>query len=144
MQKLQTQRHRLPVVLKSGATYFCLVFGAGFILGSIRVLLVVPRLGERIAELLEAPLMLTVTLLAAKWVVRKFAVADAAERVATGLLALSLMLAFEFTVVLKLRGLSLAEYFRGRDPVSGTVYYLLLVMFAIMPLFVGPKLSGNH
>jgi hypothetical protein len=34
------------------------VFGTGFVLGPIRVLWAVPRLGERVAELMEAPLML--------------------------------------------------------------------------------------
>lgn len=63
--KLGTQRRQLPVVLKAGATYFALVFGAGFILGPIRILCIVPRFGVRIAELMEAPLMLVVIILAA-------------------------------------------------------------------------------
>jgi hypothetical protein len=128
------------VVLKAGATYFALVFGAGFILGPIRILCIVPRFGVRIAELMEAPLVLIVIILAAKWVVRKFQVAAVvSERLAVGLLALSLMVALEFTLVLKLRGLTLTEYFRERDPVSGTVYYLMLGVFAVMPLLVGHK-----
>lgn len=135
-----TRHRRLPVVLKAGATYFALVFGAGFILGPIRILRIVPRFGVRIAELMEAPLMLIVIILAAKWAVRKFQVAAVvSERLAVGLLALSLMVALEFTLVLKLRGLTLAEYFRERDPVSGTVYYLMLGVFAVMPLLVGHK-----
>jgi len=40
------------------------------------------------------------------------------------------------TVVLALRGLSLREYFATLDPVSGTVYYALLLAFALMPLIV--------
>lgn len=40
-------------VLKAAATYFGWVFGAGFLLGTIRVLWVVPRFGTRTAELLE-------------------------------------------------------------------------------------------
>jgi hypothetical protein len=42
---------RISKVLKAGALYFALVFGAGFVLGSIRVLWLVPRIGERTAEL---------------------------------------------------------------------------------------------
>jgi hypothetical protein len=44
--------------LKAGAAYFALVFGTGFALGTIRTLWIVPRLGIRTAELLEAPFML--------------------------------------------------------------------------------------
>ena len=55
--------------LKSGALYFALVFGAGFVLGAVRVLWPVRRFGERVAELMEAPVMLGVTVLAARWVI---------------------------------------------------------------------------
>lgn len=121
----------------AGATYFALVFGAGFVLGPIRVLLVAPRIGERNAELLEAPLMLLVIITAARWVVRRFQLPlGASNRILVGMIALTFGLLFEFTLVLELRGLSLTEYFRTRDPISGSVYYLTLVLFALMPLLV--------
>ena len=43
--------------IKAGIAYFALVFGAGFVLGMIRVPFLVPRLGERVAELVEMPFM---------------------------------------------------------------------------------------
>jgi hypothetical protein len=123
--------------LKAGALYFALVFGAGFALGTLRVLLVVPRLGASTAELIEAPVMLAVTFLAARWTVRRLGVPPAwTLRLGMGGIALGLLLAAEFSVVLGLRGLSLREYFATLDPVSGTVYYALLVVFALMPVFV--------
>ena len=123
--------------MKAGALYFALVFCSGFVLGAIRVLFVVPRLGARTSELMEAPLMLAVTYFAARWTVRRLAVPSArAPRLAMGVIALVLLLALEFTVVLALRGLSLREYFATLDPVSGTVYYALLLAFALMPLIV--------
>ena len=63
--------------LKAGALYFALVFGAGFALGTLRVLFVVPRLGGRNAELIEAPFMLVVTFLAARWTARRLAIVGA-------------------------------------------------------------------
>ena len=60
-------------IVAAGVVYFLVVFGAGFVLGAIRVLWVVPRMGVRGAELLEMPIMLIVTVLAARWVVRRFA-----------------------------------------------------------------------
>ena len=47
-------------ISKAGVLYFALVFGAGFVLGTIRTLGVVPRVGARIAELMETPVMLVV------------------------------------------------------------------------------------
>src|SRR4029453_12356674 len=58
-------------ILGAGALYFALVFGAGFVVGFVRVLWLVPRVGERTAELLEAPLMLAVTIVAARSVVQR-------------------------------------------------------------------------
>jgi type IV secretory pathway TrbD component len=49
------------------------------------------------------------------------------------------MLIAEFTLVLWLRGLSISEYLATRDPVSGTIYYLMLAMFVVMPLLVARR-----
>lgn len=123
--------------LKAGVLYFVLVFGAGFVLGPIRILWLVPRLGERVAELVELPIMLVVIVMSARWVVRRFWLPVAvSSRLTMGGLALALVLLAEFTVVLWLRGLTLSEYFANRDPISGTAYYASLVVFAVMPLFV--------
>jgi hypothetical protein len=124
-------------ILKAGALYFAIAFGAGFALGAIRVLWVVPHFGVRAAELMEAPFMLVVIFTSARWVVRRLAVPpETLSRIGMGMLALVLLLALEFTLVLWLRGLTIREYFAGRDPVSGTVYYAMLGVFAVMPLFV--------
>jgi len=52
-------------ILKAGVLYFTLVFGAGFVLGPIRILWVVPRFGTRMAEQMEAPIMFVVIIVAA-------------------------------------------------------------------------------
>jgi hypothetical protein len=126
--------------LKAGALYFILVFGAGFVLGPIRIIWVVPRLGERTAQLMEAPIMLGVIVLAARWIGRRLAVPPTPPRLlGVGFVALGLLLVVEFTVVLWLRGLTIGEYFAGRDPVAGTVYMVMLGVFAVMPLLVARK-----
>ena len=133
-------------ILNAGVLYFTLVFGAGFVVGTLRTLWVVPRLGTRTAELIEAPIMLVVTIVAARWVVRRLAVPyTLSTRLGMGCLALVLLLIAEFTLVW-LRGLSIREHLASRDPVSGTVYYLLLAVFAIMPLIVARsrRLAYQH
>ncbi len=127
-------RHPFLTILKTGLLYFLLVFGVGFILGPIRILWLVPRLGERYAELIEMPFMLAAIILIARWMIRRFQIpADTGIRLGMGFLAGVLLLSVEFTMVLKLRGLTLEQYFQNRDPISGTVYYLMIVVFALMP-----------
>jgi hypothetical protein len=134
------RQQALMKILKSGALYFVIVFGAGFVLGPIRTLWAVPHFGTRMAELMETPIMLVVTILAARWVVRRLAVPPKAlSRLGMGCIALGLMLIAEFGLVLWLRGLSISEYLASRDPVSGTVYYVMLGVFCIMPLLVSRR-----
>jgi hypothetical protein len=125
-------------ILGSGGLYFAVVFGVGFVLGPIRVLWAVPRFGERIAELLEAPLMFVAIVLAARWIARRFGKSSSASGLlAVGALALALLVLTELTMVLTLRGLTIEEYVRSRDPVAGGVYVALLLLFALMPWIWG-------
>ena len=132
----------MAAVFKAGLLYFAAVFGAGFALGTVRVLWLAPRLGARTAELLEMPIMLGVSIAAAVWIVRRQTVAPrAGPRLAMGSIALALLLAAEFAVVLPLRGLSMAEYSATLDPVTGPLYYAMLALFAVLPLFVRPAVQ---
>jgi len=130
-------------ILKAGLCYFALVFGAGFVLGTIRVVFIVPRVGVRTAELMETPLMFVATLLAARWVVRRFSLPPRPmTRLGVGFVGLGVLLLLEFTVVLWIQGLTIGEYFESRDAVAGTVYIAMLGLFAIMPLLVTRKQGG--
>jgi hypothetical protein len=127
-------------ILKAGMLYFALVFGAGFLLGTIRTLWIVPRFGTRMAELMETPIMLMITILAARWTVRRLAVPSTPPaRLGMGFVALGLLLVAEFALVLWLRGLTIREYFASRDQVARTVYYVMLALFAVMPLLVARR-----
>jgi len=127
-------------ILKAGVLYFALVFGAGFVLGTIRTLWVVPRVGTRIAELMETPVMLVVTIVAARWTVLRLAVPCApSARLRMWCIALLLLNVAEFGFVLWIRGQTIRENFASRDPVAGPVYYVMLAVFAVMPLLVGRR-----
>ena len=127
-------------ILKAGILYFGLVFGAGFVLGAIRTLWVIPRTGTRMAELMEMPIMLVVTIVVSRWVVLRLLVPFVPfARLGMGGIALGLLLVAEFGFVLWVRGLSIRRYFASRDRVSGAVYYVMLVLFAVMPLLVARR-----
>jgi hypothetical protein len=133
----------LGAVVKAAFVYCALVFGVGFLLGPIRVLLLEPRLGERAAELIEQPLMLIVVILAARWTVRHFAIGyPPGKSLAVGFIALGILLAFELLTVIVLRGLSPATYVTNRDPIAGAVYLLMLVLFALMPWLISRRRQG--
>jgi hypothetical protein len=123
--------------LKAGALYFVVVFAAGWVFGPIRQSVIIPRLGETIGLLLEAPLMLLVMFFAARWTIRRLAVASALEtRAATGLVALGLLIVTELAGARWLRGLSLRDYLWYFASVPGTISLLLFFLFAAMPVLV--------
>ncbi|MDH4155586.1 MAG: hypothetical protein OEV01_17580, partial [Nitrospira sp.] len=122
--------------LQTAALYFLLVFGAGFVLGTGRVLIVVPLLGERVAELLEMPLMLAVIVTAARWVVRHKLDGRQSSALSVGFIAMGFVLLADLAVGMWLRGMSAKEVFLNRDPVSGAAYYAALLLFAVMPAII--------
>lgn len=131
--------------IKAGITYFALVFGAGFVLGIIRVPFLVPRLGERVAELVEMPFMLVAILLAARFIIRRFSLtAKVLARLGAGFVALGLLVAAEVLLAVALQDRTLGEYVASRDPVSGSVYLAMLVLFAVMPLVLARASSSCH
>ena len=123
---------------KPALLYFAFVLGTGFVLGTIRVPFLVPRLGERYAELLEMPFMFVAIVLAARDVVRRFDLpADHSVRLKVGFSALALIVCSELLLATVLQSRSLAEYIASRDPVSGAVYLGMLLLFAWMPALLG-------
>lgn len=128
---------------KASFGYFALVFAVGFALGAIRVAFVAPRLGVRWAELVEMPLMLLASFLAARFCLRRYGPFPAMRRLAIGALALALLVAAEFFLNAAL-GQDIREYVSGRDPVSGTAYLVSLLIFAVLPLIAGRGQGPNN
>jgi hypothetical protein len=120
--------------IQAGLAYFAIVLGTGFLLGMIRVPFIVPRMGERWAELAEMPIMATVIYFASEFILRRFPeIGTPSRSLVTGLLALALTVATELALATVLQDRTLVEFIASRDKVSGSVYVALLLVFAVMP-----------
>ena len=120
--------------IKAGTIYFAIVLGTGFVLGVFRVPILVPRIGERWAELAEMPIMATVIFFAAGYILRRFPeIRSPGRSLMAGLLALVLSVATELGLATVLQDQTLTEFIGSRDKVSGSVYVALLLVFAVMP-----------
>ena len=103
-------------------------------LGVFRVPFLVPRIGERWAELAEMPIMAAVIFIAAGYILRRFPeVCNPGRSLMAGLLALILSVGAELGLATVLQDRTLAEFIGSRDKVSGSVYVALLLAFAVMP-----------
>jgi hypothetical protein len=127
-------------IAAAAALYFAIVFGAGFLLGAVRVLWLEPRVGPIVAVLCEAPCILTVIVTAARWVPR---VMKLQRRLSALLLmgigALLLQQLADLVVGIALRGNSPAGQLDQFTRPEGKIYLLLLLAFAIMPLALNQK-----
>lgn len=119
--------------LAPGLQYFGLVFGAGFVLGIFRELLVTPSLGASTAELLEMPLMLLVILFSARFLVQRYSFDSSRLWLKAGLAALIFLMTAELSLVLWLRNISLVSYLESKVNLSGLVYGLSLIFYGLAP-----------
>ncbi len=82
---------------KAGLAYFVIVFSRGFLLGTFRVLLLVPAVGERIAVLSELPVILGIAWISSRLLIARFDVAAALiPRLSMSGLAFGLLMICEF------------------------------------------------
>lgn len=131
-------------ILQDATLDFALVFAVGFALGIPRTLWLEPALGTRWAELLEMPLMAVAMVAVARWLVRRHAQTATRPRthrawLAVGLLALAELVCAEVLLGLTLRGATLTEIVLDRDPVSGSVYLAMLLVFGGLPAWIARR-----
>jgi hypothetical protein len=118
----------------AAAAYFGIVFAVGFVLGTLRVTVLVPNLGELVAVACELPLMLAASWWAAGYVLRRWPLpARPGPRLAMGMLALALLLAAELALDMVLGGRSAAEHFARYANPPEQIGLAAQVLFALMP-----------
>jgi hypothetical protein len=124
-------------IVTTALVYFALVFGAGFLLGPIRVLWLEPRLGPFAATLCETPFLLAAIVLAARSAPRATGVNRGPIPMAlVGLIALVFQQAADLAVGVLLRGVSVSKMLSHFATPEGAIYAVLLALFAAMPWLV--------
>ena len=119
---------------KAGALYAIVVFSIGFILGTIRVLLLAPRLGETIAVIVEAPIMLAASWFVCRWCVDRLDVRrTVAARSLMGLVAFMVLMSAEVGLGAVL-GRSLPDQLAAYKSPSGAIGLAAQVIFAMFPV----------
>jgi hypothetical protein len=126
-------------MLKPALLYFAITFAAGFILGTIRTLIVAPRLGEVAAVLIECPFMLLASFLVARWVLEHCAHdANASRRLLIGLLAFAMLMCAELLMAWVFNR-SPREYGASLLTTAGAIGLAAQSVFAIIPAFIRPR-----
>lgn len=120
-------------IATAAASYWAVVFAFAFALGVIRTLWLEPLLGATPAVLLELPLVLGASWLAARTLTRRHRITTRPEAVAMGALAFVLLLLVEALLAVTLAGQSLRDWFSALSAVPGIYGLAGQVGFAVMP-----------
>jgi hypothetical protein len=119
---------------KAGALYAMIVFVIGFILGTIRVLLVAPRLGETTAVIIEAPIMLGASWFGCRWCVDRLDVTrNVHARSGMGSVAFLVLMSAEVGLGAVL-GRSLVDQLAAYKSPPGAIGLGAQMIFAMFPV----------
>lgn len=121
-------------VFNASVVYFAAVFAAGFVFGTLRVLVLVPQVGDKLAVLIELPFMLSVSWFACRSIVRRFSVpAVFGPRLVVGGVAFALLMAAEAGMSVVGFGRTLAQHFESLLTTAALLGLAGQVVFALIP-----------
>lgn len=117
--------------------YFFALFALGFVLGTIRVLFVAPRIGVLGATLTEVPLILIVAFFMCRWAIGRWQVPPTlSARGSMALWFLVLLAILETLVGVALFGRTLSATWAGLATPAGLIGLTAQVIAVLLPLIV--------
>lgn len=122
--------------IAAGVLYFALTYLAGFAFGSVRERVLVPRIGQLVSTLIEVPIMLAATYLAAHFVVGWHSPLEMHDRLIIGGVGFALLMTAEGIFSGLLRGWTVAQWLSHFKKADGAISLAMFVVFAFMPLAV--------
>lgn len=130
--------------VKLSFLYFATAFVAGAMLGAIRVMIFQPYMGARYAELLEMPIMLIWIWQAAHLTVWQLDSRQNLKQVSSTAVWIGILSTL-FLILAELTGTAIRQrnwsrvvyhYLADRDLVSGSVFGLAVLTYAVMPWYI--------
>ena len=129
-------RGKTLAVITAGLVYFLLIFSLAFVMGVVRALVVAPRLGETTGVFLEIPILLIVSWLVARRLVRNRSF-SVAQLISVGAIALVMTMISEAMLANLIRSQSTVQWATELLTPLGLVGLAGQLGFAITPYFAG-------
>jgi hypothetical protein len=124
----------VAAAFKAGLAYFAAVFAVGFVLGTLRVLIVGPGFGDTLGVLIELAIMLLVSWMVCEWLLNRFSVQNKPSLgVLVGAVAFALLMVAELWVSVFAFGRSLAEHFESYRSLNADLGLVSQIAFAALP-----------
>lgn len=124
----------MNAILKAAFAYFSVVFAIGFALGTLRVVVTAPVLGETWATILELPVMLAASWIVCKWAMARWRIPPTApSRLATGGLAFAFLIGAEIALGVAAFGRTLEQVFASYRQTGPLLGLLAQILFGLFP-----------
>ena len=133
-----------PGAIAAGAGLFGLVFAAGFLLGTIRELALRPLIGADPARLLELPVMVAVSWLSARWILRRVGKGTTIWQFQVGLIAFLLLMAAELALGILILGRGLSAFIADIFTLTGMLSFLAQALLIVMPRLAASATGSSH
>src|SRR5438067_1551096 len=125
----------MVAAIRAGIAYAIVIFLIGFGLGTFRVLLLIPQVGETVAVSLETPLMLAASWFVCRWCVDLLDVPGrVGARAVMGVVAFTVLVSAEFIFAVLVFGRSTAQFFATYASVPGAIGLAAQIVFATFPV----------
>ncbi|MEO5937795.1 MAG: hypothetical protein ABIQ43_02160 [Sphingomonas sp.] len=126
--------------LIAATIFFLGLFAVGFVLGTIRVIFVAPRIGQLAATIAEIPVMLVAAFFTSRWSIRHWQVVrKGAVRWTMGIWFLILLAGFETVLGVTLFGRSIADQWVALAAPAGLIGLSGQLIAAFMSVFVDSR-----
>jgi hypothetical protein len=119
--------------------YFLIVFSVAFVLGTIRTLWLVPMLGATWAVICEIPIIIGISYVAARYVIRRYEVKTRRDALRVGAFAFAVLMIVESALAVLVFGESLAEWTASLFRIAGIIGLAGQMLFALMPALLVSK-----
>ena len=137
------KRYILTRAAVAGVAYFVIVFAVAFALGTLRVVVLIPSIGETTAVLLELSILLALSWKVSRWLIRRFEIVPiAGARLVMSGLAFAILMLAEFAGSIMVIGRTLAEHLEQYGQIPGLLGLLGQILFAAFPIIQG--MIGNR
>lgn len=128
--------------VRAGFAYFAVVFAAGFVLGTVRVLILAPAVGELTAVAIEAPVILAISwFVCAVLVARMAPPPTVADRAIMGASAFVFLITAEIVLTVTVFDGAARDVIEGWITTAGALGLAGQIAFALFPL-VTPRGDG--
>ncbi len=129
--------------LLAASVYFLALFSLGFVLGTVRMVVIAPRFGALAGTITEVPIMLVAAFCACRWVIRHWRVPSASgTRWAMTIWFLVLLLVFETVLGVALFGRTMVQQWAALATLAGLVGLAAQIVAALLPTMVGRREGG--